>query len=242
MFSYEAINSKYQSLAREQGAQLEIAYVPGLSKTQDIEKTGGCFLIKLNADTVSEADYEEYLSYQVRKVILPRLRLETERLILRRFNRSDAEDCFAFLSCKEDAYMDDGTFFTSMDGDFFHIMDSYAEQMRYMMVLKETGHAIGTIHLFDADLRAVDTKEIGYCVAPAYKRHGYAYEALSVLLRYLLYDLNLDLIVAGAIPDNIPSIRLLEKLGFQYEGLKHKALWNNMRGAVDLRYYYLEKE
>jgi len=64
---------------------------------------------------------------------------------------------------------------------------------------------------------------------------------LSALLHYLLYDLNLDMVVAGIIPDNIPSIGLIEKLGFQYEGLKHKAFWNSMRGPVDLKYYYLEK-
>lgn len=128
-----------------------------------------------------------------------------------------------------------------MDENYDRLMDDYAEQTRYMLVLKETGRVIGTIHLFDENSRAVDTKEIGYCMVPAYRRRGYAYEALSALLNYLLYDLNLDLVVAGVIPDNIPSIGLIEKLGFQYEGLKRKALWNEMRGLVDLKYYYLEK-
>ena len=137
--------------------------------------------------------------------------------------------------------MDDGTFFTSMDEEYDRLMDDYVEQIRYVLELKETGRVIGTIHLFDESTRAVDTKEIGYCMVPAYKRLGYMYEALSALLNYLLYDLNLELVVAGIIPDNIPSIGLIEKLGFQYEGMKRKALWNEMRGLMDLKYYYLEK-
>ena len=241
MFDRESIDSKYKAAAEKYGIQLEIAYGSGLSETQEIEGDGGRFLIRLNADRIGEEDYEEYLSYNVRKILLPRLRLETERLVLRRFERSDAEACFLFLSDKDGAYMDDGTFFAGMDESYDRLMDAFAGQTRYVMELKETGRVIGTIHLFDTDDRAVETMEVGYGVAPGYKRRGYAYEALSALLRYLLYDLNLDMVIAGIIPDNIPSQGLIEKLGFQYEGLKHKALWNKMRGPVDLRYYYLEK-
>jgi len=241
MFSREVIDNKYKIAAQEQGVQIQIEYKPGLPKTQEIKETGEGFTISLNSDRISGADYEEYVSYNVRKIILPRLRLETDRLILRRFERSDADACFAFLSSRDDAYMDDGVFFTDMDESYDRLMDNYAEQTRYMIVLKETGCVTGTINLFDDDTRAVETKEIGYATAPGYKRRGYMYEALSALLRCLLYDLNLDMVVAGVIPDNAASIGLIEKLGFQYEGLKHKAFWNSMRGAVDLRYYYLEK-
>lgn len=137
--------------------------------------------------------------------------------------------------------MDDGTFFTSMDEEYEHLMDAYAAQTRYVIVQKESKSVIGVINPFDADSRAVETQKIGYCVSPGFRRQGYAYEALSILLNYLLYDLNLDLVIAGVIPDNTPSIGLIEKLGFQYGGLRQKALWNEMRGPVDLGYYYLEK-
>lgn len=241
MFSHKAIDDKYQNAAKEQGVRIQIEYRPGLSKAQEIEENDGLFTIKLSSDKISEADYAEYLSYNVRKVILPGLRLETERLLLRPFARSDAEACFPFLSDRDSAYMDDGTFFTAMDEEYERLMDAYAEQTRYMIIHKETGNVVGTVNLFDADRRAVDTKEIGYCISPESRRHGYAYEALSALLNYLLDDLSLDLVVAGIIPDNLPSVRLVEKLGFRCEGMRRKAFWNNMRGVVDLRYYYLEK-
>lgn len=84
--------------------------------------------------------------------------------------------------------------------------------------------------------------EIGYGIAPGYKRRGYAYEALSALLRCLLYDLHLDMVVAGAFPDNTPSLELLRKLGFRCEGRRHKAFWNELRGPMDLACFYLERE
>lgn len=242
MLLHEEIDNKYQRVADAHGVQIAVEYGSGFPKAQEIINNGSGFVIKLNSEKIGAEAYEEYLSYNVRKIIIPQLRLATDRLLLRRFDRSDAEDYFALLSSKEDAYMDSGIICSAMDEEYDHLMDDFAAQMRYSIVLRETKHAIGTINLFEDNSRAVETMEIGYAIAPGYKRRGYAYEALSAFLRYLLYDLNLNLIVAGVIPDNTPSIGLLEKLGFRCEGLKHKAFWNGIRGPVDLRYYYLEKD
>lgn len=241
MFSHEVIDSKYKTIAREQGMYIEIAYEADLPNTQEIEENGEGFTIKLSSDRIEASDYEEFLSYNVRKIILPRLRLETGRLVIRPFQRSDAQAYLAFFSDETDAYMDSGAIFTAMDSEYEQLMDDFSTQTRYTIVHRGTDQAVGTIHLMDVNDRAVETTEIGYSIAPAHKRRGYAYEALSALLHYLLYDLNLDLVIAGAFPDNAPSLALIEKLGFQYEGLRHKAIWNHLRGPMDLQYYYLEK-
>lgn len=52
----------------------------------------------------------------------------------------------------------------------------------------------------------------------------------------------LDLVVAGVLPENIPSMELLEKLGFRKEGILHKALWHEgLDRLVDLLYYYIDR-
>lgn len=241
MFSREVIDHKYRNIAKEQGVHIGITYQASLPKTQEIEETHEGFTIKLNSDRISAADYEEYLSYHVRRIILPRLCLETERLVVRPFERNDAQAYLVLFSDEMDAYMDSGNVFTSMDEEYEQLMDDFSSQTRYTVILRETGHVVGTIHLMDVSDRAVETMEVGYSIAPAHKRRGYAYESLTALLHYLLHDLNLDMVIAGAFPDNTPSLELMKKLGFQYEGLKHKALWHNLRGPMDLRYYYLEK-
>lgn len=241
MFLREAIDCKYKNVAKAQGVSIEILYCSDFPETQEIREISRVFTIKLNSDRVGEMDYEEYLSYNVRKIILPLLHLKTERLVVRPFERNDAQAYLAFFSDEKDAYMDDGRIFSSMDEEYEQLMDDFLTQTRYTIVLRETGRVVGTIHLMAVNDRAVETMEIGYSISPAHKRRGYAYEALSALLDYLLHDLNLDMVIAGVSSDNIPSTELIKKLGFQHEGLKHKAHWNDLRGPMDIQYYYLEK-
>ena len=50
------------------------------------------------------------------------------------------------------------------------------------------------------------------------------------------------MLIAGCFEDNIASIKMLEKLGFIYEGRKRKALWDAVEGPKDLLYHYKEKD
>ena len=90
------VDEKYRAHALKQGIELKIAYQPGFPEAQKIVAHDGSFTIQLNSDVIDEADYETYLSYNVRKIVLPRLRLETDRLVLRPFGRDDAEDAPAY--------------------------------------------------------------------------------------------------------------------------------------------------
>lgn len=175
--------------------------------------------------------------------LVQQLTLTTERLILRRFQKNDAKDCFEFLSDKQTCYNDGGYEpFAEMNEDYFALMDKFANQpMRKMIVLKSTGKVIGTINLFEANDRAVETYEVGYVISPNYQRKGYAYEALSALCNCLLNELQINMLVAGAIENNLPSHKLLHKLGFQYEGRKIKSFYHPEQGAVDLLYYFKER-
>lgn len=63
------------------------------------------------------------------------------------------------------------------------------------------------------------------------------------MLGFLQTELMFDLVVAGVLPENVKSIGLLEKLGFQKEGMRRKAIWHEGIGKpVDLVYYYRDRE
>ena len=94
---------------------------------------------------------------------------------------------------------------------------------------------------FITKYRAIECKEVGYVISPNYRRKGYAYEAVSNLIKLLLDDLKLDMIIAGCFVDNIASKKTLEKLGFIFEGRKRKALWDAVEGPKDLLYFFREK-
>lgn len=84
----------------------------------------------------------------------------------------------------------------------------------------ESGAQLAVVRIADQKLlgdiyvkKEADTFWIGYTVSPAFKRQGYAYEIVRSLIGWIRQQGEVK-IMAGAAPENIASIRLLEKLGF----------------------------
>lgn len=240
----EDTNTRLESLAARLGMPLNIKTIFNIDGCKQKTTTEhGKHVITLNAATISEAEYESHAGYIVRKLLLPQLKLETERLLLRRYNPKDAEQCFAFLSNEQDSYMDCSKAFHEMDTEYQELMDLFAQrESQYMITLKESGEVIGTVNMFVDDSRAVDAMEIGYSIAHAQQRRGCAFEALSALLNLLQNDLCIEMVTAGVLPENVASEKLLRKLGFYEEGLRHKAVWHEgLNKPVDLIYYYRDR-
>lgn len=89
------------------------------------------------------------------------------------------------------------------------------ESMTWCIALAaEPDVLIGTICLwnFRPDRLAA---EIGYDLLPAFHRKGIMREAAARVIEYGFNDLHLRVIDALVNPRNLPSCRLLEKLGFQ---------------------------
>jgi RimJ/RimL family protein N-acetyltransferase len=59
--------------------------------------------------------------------------------------------------------------------------------------------------------------EIGWCLSPDHQGHGYATEAVRELLRICFEELGLRRVVAMCFADNVPSWRLMERLGMRRE-------------------------
>lgn len=236
--SYNDLITKYKELCLKFNISIEVELTNGNSPIQEIKDN----TIYLNIDSISVGDFEMYLAYNVRQILLPKLTLETPRLILRKFELKDQDDCFKFLSDKKRC-LDDGGYlpFTEKNEEYNQLMNKFLnDNGRLMIYSKEHQKVIGTINLMDVQDRAIECKEIGYVISPNYRREGYAYEAVSNLVKLLLDDLKLDMLIAGCFEDNIASKKMLEKLNFAFEGRKHKALWDAIEGAKDLLYFYKE--
>ena len=59
--------------------------------------------------------------------------------------------------------------------------------------------------------------EIGWCLSPEHQGRGYATEAVRELLRICFEELGLRRVVAMCFADNVPSWRLMERLGMRRE-------------------------
>lgn len=105
----------------------------------------------------------------------------------------------------------------------------------WAMADKESDLLIGTTTLFylsGPHRRA----EIGYSLLPTRQGQGLAHEALRTVIGHAFGSLGLERIEADVDPRNTPSVRLLESLGFQREGLL-RARWR-ANGEVCDSYFY----
>ncbi len=84
--------------------------------------------------------------------------------------------------------------------------------------------------------------EIGYTLAPSYQGKGYAIEALKAVINYLFFDVKKHRVSASVDPNNIKSIRLLEKLGMRKEGHFIKSYRMGDMWLDDCIYAMLEEE
>lgn len=80
--------------------------------------------------------------------------------------------------------------------------------------LRDSGGLIGDagLHFVDAD-----TVELGISVAPVHQRHGFAREALEVVLDFAFGGLGKHRVYASVDPRNTACVRLLEGLGLRRE-------------------------
>lgn len=147
--------------------------------------------------------------------------LETERLILRHFDERDAPFILRLLNEPSFLrYIGDRQVRTLEDARAYIArvpLDSYRRFGfgLYLVVAKEDGAPIGMCGLMQKPW--LDDPDIAYAFVPEAGARGYASEAAAAVLDYGRTTLTMKRVVAVVQPDNAPSIRLLEKLGFTFE-------------------------
>ena len=75
------------------------------------------------------------------------------------------------------------------------------------------------------------TVEIAYGIVPLYRRQGYAFEAVTALVRWAFSHPGLRQISARCDDDNVGSIRILEKLGMYRTRIEGRTLFWLLRRA-----------
>lgn len=104
-----------------------------------------------------------------------------------------------------------------------------AKQLRLAICKLNQLKPIGLIDLFEFDPKN-NRCGIGILIQNEVDRSkGYGFEALSVLVEYAFFYLNLNQIYANIDVDNTASLKLFMKLGFQEVGIKKQ--WNLVNGV-----------
>ncbi len=117
------------------------------------------------------------------------------------------------------------------------IHDSWKRRMilKWGIARRLDDQLIGSITLFNLDFTH-RRAEIGYALGREHWRQGYMNEALMAVLKYAFEVLDLHRIEADVDPRNTASIRTLEKLGFQREGVLRER-WQ-VNGEIQDAFFY----
>lgn len=149
---------------------------------------------------------------------------ETERLILRPFDESDAADAYEYLN-----RLTVRCFASMKVNSFQEAQDAVKERAKdreyyFAIVLKENGKVIGEINAMpesstpDQKDSVCDTFSPCWMLHPDYRGKGYAYEAAVAFFNYLFHNKNARRIYAYTEDYNLASQKLCRKLGMRQEG------------------------
>ena len=168
-------------------------------------------------------------------------RLETKRLILRRFSPDDAEDMYRnwasdpevtrFLTWPCHASPETTRVLLEQwdkryeDGRVFN----------WAIESKEVRQVIGSIAVGKIN-EEIGSVEIGYCLSRMYWGQGIMPETLIAVMGFLFNDVGINRISAYHDVRNPKSGRVMEKAGMQYEGTLRQAKKNNL-GICDVAVY-----
>lgn len=146
---------------------------------------------------------------------------ETERLVISKFSIEDAGFYFKLLNTPNwIKYIGDRNVKTIKEAEDYlanGILKSYSELGFgfYKLQLKTNNTIIGTCGIIKRE--TLEVPDFGFAFLPDFEEQGYGYEASVAILNFIKASLNFNKLFAITLPNNIRSISLLEKLGFNYQ-------------------------
>ena len=175
------------------------------------------------------------------------VKLETKRLILRRFTMDDAQAMFDNWASDPEVtkYL---TWPTHSSVDVSRmVLDDWIrgydkpDHYHWAIVLKENGLApIGSISVVSHNDRA-ESVHIGYCIGKKWWHKGIVTEALGAVMDFFFLQVGVRRIESRHDSRNPNSGAVMKKCGMKYEGTLRKSDWNN-QGICDACWYAMLAE
>lgn len=147
--------------------------------------------------------------------------LQNDLVYLRQLNRADAPAWHAYLTMPH--VLEHTSWQLRSIDDLLQKFDALessdpASELRFAIVLRSSGELVGTIGFHSLSLLN-KTAEIAYDLAPGVWGRGIAPSACVAMVDWAFNHLDAVRIQATALDTNARTMRVLEKCGFQREGL-----------------------
>jgi [ribosomal protein S5]-alanine N-acetyltransferase len=149
------------------------------------------------------------------------MQIETERLILREFQREDLQGLVPILADPK-VMKFSPTGINSVEQVLERIENFIACYRefgfgKWAVILKESNQLLGYCGIAVDQIDGKTEKELGYRLDSRYWGQGLATEAASAAIEYGFSQFNLPYILGIVERENTASVRVLEKIGMRYQ-------------------------
>ena len=149
-----------------------------------------------------------------------KLKIETDRLILRGWEETDLNDFFEYASVEGVGEMAGWNHHETIETSKMILNGFILGKEVFAIVLKENNKVIGSLGLQyswandDENYKMLKTKEIGYVLSRDYWGKGLMPEAVSSMIDFCFNNLGIYVLTCGHFKINNQSKRVIEKCGF----------------------------
>lgn len=166
-------------------------------------------------------------------------------LIIRKWQIKDANELAAALNNQkiQDNLRDGMPYpYTPIDAkEYINAVLAADQDSTYAFAIEVDGQVAGSIGVTRCSNIHYLTAEMGYYIAEPHWGRGIGTEAVKETCRYIFDHTDIIRIFAEPFAYNVPSCRVLEKAGFQCEGILRKNAVKNGK-VQDMKMYALIKE
>lgn len=148
--------------------------------------------------------------------------IETDRLILRAWKKTDVNDFFEYASVEGVGEMAGWKHHDSIDVSREILQSFISGKNVFAIVYKENNKVIGSLGLHkswandESNYADFKIKEIGYVLSKTYWGKGLMPEAVTAVIKYCFDKCKLDALTIGHFSSNSQSKRVIEKCGFKF--------------------------
>ena len=174
------------------------------------------------------------------------IKIETERLLLRRFTVNDAQEMFNNWASDRDVCMymrwNQHKSIEETKTMINRWLDSYDKSSFYLWAisLKKNEKLIGSIGLFVVNENDC-CGDVGYAIGKTFWRQGFATEALKSVLDFAFINVGFNRIETYHSLNNPGSGKVMQKCGMTFEGLARQK-YKSILGFEDSNMYAILKE
>lgn len=178
-------------------------------------------------------------------------KLETTRLILRKYEKGDGKELFQLLEKNNNReylkeYIDEANIVKSEEDAekrVNELSEDWNNRKRFIMSirLKSSGEYIGQIWI-EPNKWDVPSFELGWFLVRSYQGKGIALEAAKASIRFIFENLKAHKIIVITRDDNYKSYKLTTRLGFIKEGHLREHVIKKNGNRVGLFYYGMLKD